>query len=243
MKTIKILFIATSHDKLGDTNYRTGVWLEELASPYYVFADMGIALTIASPNGGLIPLDPKSESILMATQTTKRFLKDEVAMNFISHSTQLEHVKASDFDAVFLPGGHGAMWDIADNLIVKQLLEAFDGEKKPIGAVGHGIVGLLLVQNDNGELLIKGKQITGFSNSEQESSGLVKVVPFLVETRLISVGALYSKRDNYLSHVVADDNIITGQNPASSEGVAKKMAVLLPLPKQKPVVPQVYYKS
>jgi len=239
MKTIKVLFIASSDDKFGDTSNRTGVWLEELAAPYYVFTDMGFALTIASPNGGPVPLDPKSESIMMATQTTKRFLKDEVAMSFIADSTQLEDVKASDFDAVFLPGGHGTLWDIADNIIVKQLLEAFDSEKKPIGAVGHGVVGLLLLENDNGELLIKGKQLTGFSNSEEQSTGLDKVASFLVETKLVSVGALYSKRDNYLSHVVIDDNIITGQNPASSDGVAKKMAVLLPLPKEKAIVKSV----
>jgi len=197
---------------------------------------MGFALTIASPNGGLIPLDPKSESIIMATQITKRFLKDQVAMNFIAHSKQLEDVNASDFDAVFLTGGHGAMWDIAGNIVVKLLLEAFNSENNPIGSVSHGVVGLLSLQNDKGEPLIKGKQVTGFSNSEETSAGLTGVVPFLVETQLISVGALYTKRNNYLSHVVGDENIITGQNPASAEGVAKKMAALLPLPKQKAVV-------
>jgi putative intracellular protease/amidase len=243
MKAIKVLFIASSHDKMGDTNYRTGVWLEELAAPYYVFTEAGFELTIASPAGGPVPLDPKSESIIMATQRTKRFLKDEEAMNFLSDSILLEEVKADDFDAVFLPGGHGPMWDIADNKSVKQLLEAFNSENKPIASVCHGVVGLLALQNDNGELLVKGKQLTGFSNSEEESAGLTKVVPFLLETKLLSLGTVYSKRDNYVSYVVTDGNIITGQNPASSEGVAKKIVALLKEAKQKPTLQPEYDKQ
>jgi putative intracellular protease/amidase len=144
-------------------------------------------------------------------------------MNFLSHSILPEEIKADDFDVVFLPGGHGPMWDIAGNKIVKQLLEDFNIEEKPIAAVCHGVVGLLSLQNDNGELLIKGKQLTGFSNSEEESAGLTGVVPFLLETELLSQGALYSKGPAYTSFVVVDGNIITGQNPASSEGVAKKI--------------------
>ena len=235
MKSVKVLFVTTSQDKMGDTNYRTGVWLEELAAPYYVFSEAGFELTVASPKGGSVPLDPKSESIIMATQTTKRFLKDEAAMNFLSDSLLLEEVKAEDFDAVFLPGGHGPMWDIADNKTVKQLLEDFNRANKPIASVCHGVVGLLALQNDKGELLIKDKQLTGFSNSEEESAGLTKVVPFLLETKLLSLGVLYSKKANYLSHVVTDGNIVTGQNPASSEGVAKKTVALLQEAKQRPV--------
>lgn len=232
MKSIKVLFVATSQGKMGDSNYRTGVWLEELAAPYYVFTEAGFELTLASPAGGPVPLDPKSESIIMATQRSKRFLKDEEAMNFLSGSILLEEVKAADFDAVFLAGGHGPMWDIADNKTVKQLLEAFNSENKPIAAVCHGVVGLLPLQNGNGELIIKDKQLTAFSNSEEESAGLTKVVPFLLETKLISLGALYSKAANYVSHVVIDGNIITGQNPASSEDLAKKTAGLLKEAKQ-----------
>ncbi|MEP7374966.1 MAG: type 1 glutamine amidotransferase domain-containing protein [Chitinophagaceae bacterium] len=243
MKPTKVLFVSTSHDKMGDTNYRTGVWLEELAAPYYVFTEAGFEITIASPKGGPVPLDPKSESIIMATQTTKRFLKDEKAMNFLSDSTPLEEVKAEDFDAVFLPGGHGPMWDIAGNKIVKQLLEAFNSENKPIAAVCHGAAGLLALQNDTGELLIKDKQLTGFSNSEEESAGLTKVVPFLLETKLISLGAIYSKGPNYVSHVVIDGNIITGQNPASSEGVAKKTVALVQEARQKPMLQTEYEKQ
>ena len=240
MNPIKVLFVTTSHDKMGDTNYRTGVWLEELAAPYYVFTEAGFGLTIASPDGGPVPLDPKSESIIVATQRTKRFLKDEEAMNFLSNSIPLGEVEAEDFDAVFLPGGHGPMWDIADNKTVRKLLEAFNNANKPIASVCHGVVGLLALQDDNGELLIKGKQLTAFSNSEEESAGLAKVVPFLLESRLISLGAIYSKESNYTSHVVTDGNIITGQNPASSEGVAKKIVALLKEAKQKPMLQPEY---
>ena len=235
MKSIKVLFIASSHDKMGDTDIRTGVWLEELAAPYYVFKDGGADVVMASPKGGLVPLDPKSESIIMATWVTKRFLKDEEAMNFLSGSILLEEVNADDFDVVFLPGGHGAMWDIAGNKIVKQLLEAFNSENKPIGSVCHGVVGLLSLQNDNGELLVNGKRLTCFSNSEEESAGLNRIVPFLLETRLLSLGALYSKAPNYVSHVVTDGNIITGQNAASSEDVAKKIVAFVQHNKVKPL--------
>lgn len=243
MKSTKILFIATSHDKMGITDDKTGVWLEELATPYYIFKDAGASVTIASPNGGQVPLDPKSLSIMVATSGTKRFLKDEEAMNFMSHSILLEEIKADDFDVVFLPGGHGPMWDIAGNKTVKQLLEDFNRENKPIAAVCHGAVGLLSLQNDNGEFLIKGKQLTGFSNSEEKSAGLTGVVPFLLETELLSRGALYSKGSDYISFVVVDGNIITGQNPASSGEAAKKIVAFVKdnprVQKQKPVINEI----
>jgi putative intracellular protease/amidase len=224
---MKVLFIATSHDKMGDTGDKTGVWLEELATPYYIFKNAGADVTIASTIGGRVPLDPKSQSIMVATSSTKRFLKDEEAMNFLSHSILLEEVKADDFDVAFLTGGNGPMWDIAGNTTVKQLLEAFNSKGKPIGSVCHGAAGLLLLQNDKGEPLIKGKQLTAFSNTEEELAGLTHVVPFLLETKLISLGAVYSKAANYSGHVVADGNIITGQNPASSEAVAKKIVAFV----------------
>lgn len=223
---MKVLFITTSNDKLGDTTGRTGVWLEEIAAPYYVFKDAGAEITIASPNGGRVPLDPKSESIMGTTRSTKRFVKDVEGMNLLSHSLRLVEVKATDFDLVFLPGGHGPMWDLADNKIVKQLLETFNTDNKLIGAVCHGVVGLLALQNDKGDFLVKDRQVTGFSNSEEESAGLSRVVPFLLESELRSKGAAYSKGPDYISHVVADGNIITGQNPASSEGVAKIIVAL-----------------
>lgn len=227
MKSKKILFITTSHNELGNTGRKTGVWLEELAAPYYIFKDAGADLTIASPGGGPVPIDPKSQSILVATQRTKRFLKDAEAMDFLSHSFRLEEVDAACFDAVFLPGGHGPLWDIADNGIVKQLLESFNKENKPIASLCHGVVGLLSLQDDKGEILVKGKKITGFSNSEEESAGLSNVVPFLLESKLLSLGALYSKGTDYVSYVVADSNIITGQNPASSEDAAKLMVAMV----------------
>src|SRR5258706_708436 len=171
MKSIKVLFIATSYSQMGDTTDMTGIWLEELAAPYYIFKEKGADLTLASPKGGRVPLDPKSQSIMVATTSTKRFLKDDEAMSFLSHSTLLEDIKADDFDVAFLPGGHGPMWDIAGNKIVKQLLEAFNNEGKLIAAVCHGVAGLLSLQNVHGQLLIKGKQVTGFSNSEEQSAG------------------------------------------------------------------------
>lgn len=229
MKPISVLFVTTSHDMLGDTNNRTGVWLEELAAPYYVFKEEGIDLTIASPKGGEVPIDPKSESIAVATKSTKRFLSDPEAMDFLSHSSLLEDVKAIDFDVLFLPGGHGPMWDIAKSDLVAQLLQAFNMENKPMALVCHGVSGILSAKNNTGEFLVKGKKITGFSNSEEESAGLTRTVPFLLETELISRGALYSKGPDYVSYVVADGNIITGQNPASSEEVARKIIAMIKL--------------
>jgi putative intracellular protease/amidase len=237
MKTVKVLFIATSHNKMGDTGAGTGVWLEELATPYYLFKDAGASVTIASPLGGLVPLDPKSQSIMVATGSTKRFLKDTEAMNFLSHSLLLDEVMAEDFNAVFVPGGHGPLWDIAGNKKVKQLLEGFISKNKPVGSVCHGVAALLGLQNCKGEFLIKGKQLTGFSNTEEASAGLTAVVPFLLETELISQGALYSKAANHTSHVVTDGNIITGQNPSSSGDVAKKIITLLQADKHRPEMP------
>jgi putative intracellular protease/amidase len=237
MKTVKVLVIATSHDKMGESARKTGVWLEELAAPYYVFKEAGAEVIIASPKGGTVPLDPKSLSILIVTRSAKRFLKDEEAMNLLYHSITLEEVKVDDFDAVFLPGGHGPMWDIAGNEMVKKLLETFNSQTKPIGAVCHGVVGLMSLQNDKGELLVKGRKLTAISNSEEESAGLTAEVPFLIETQLLSLEALYTKGTAYVSYVVIDGNIITGQNPASSEETAKKMMSLVNLGQE----PTVYY--
>ncbi len=223
---MKVLIIATSHAQLGDTNKLTGAWLEELSAPYYVFKDAGAQITVASPLGGEVPLDPKSQSIIVATQSTKRFLKDPEAIDFFSNSIPLGEVQAEDFDLVFLPGGHGPMWDMVNNIPLKLLLEDFNLQNKPIGSVCHGVVGLLSLQKDSGELLVKGKQLTSFSNSEEESARLTSMVPFLLETELGLAGAIFSKGANYVSYVVADGNIITGQNPASSEEVAKKMLAL-----------------
>lgn len=227
MKPNKILFVTTSHDDLGDTGIKTGVWLEEFATPYYVFKEDGAEILATSPKGGQVPIDPKSLAIILATQSTKRFLKDVEALHLLSHSKELAAIKAVDFDAIFLTGGHGPMWDLADNIDLKQLLEDFDRAGKPIGAVCHGVAGLLSVVNGNGEPWVKGKHLTGFSNSEEESACLSSVVPFLLETKLVALGASYSKEANYISHVVGDGHFITGQNPASSGEVAKRIIGLL----------------
>jgi putative intracellular protease/amidase len=229
MDPVKILFIATSHDQLGDTHYKTGVWLEEVAAPYYVFREAGADIMIASPKGGRVPVDPRSQSIIVATSYTRRFLKDAEAMKMLAHSMLLDEINAGDFDMVFITGGHGVMWDLAGNDIVKHLLEAFNNKNNLIGAVCHGVVSLLSLQNERGELLLKDKQVTGYSNSEEESAGLTDSVPFLLETQLTSLGTIYSKRADYTTHVITDGNIITGQNAASSEELAKRMLTLYKL--------------
>jgi putative intracellular protease/amidase len=236
VKSRRILLIATSHDKMGSTGDKTGVWLEELATPYYIFKEAGALVVLASPNGGPVPVDPKSQSIMTTTGNTKRFMADLEAVDFLSRSVPIEKIKADDYDAVFLPGGHGPLWDIFPDRTVKRLLETFNAEGKPIAAICHGVAGLLSLRNDRGELLIKGRRLTSFSNSEEESAGLTLVVPFLLESELVALGALYSKGANYLNYVVEDGNIITGQNAASSKEAAKKLLayVQINMPVSKP---------
>jgi putative intracellular protease/amidase len=231
MNALRILFIATSHDKIGDTGKKTGVWLEELAAPYYIFKDGGAVVTLSSPNGGLVPLDPKSQAIMTATSSTKRFLIDFEAMKFLSQAIPLDVIQADNYDAVFIAGGHGALWDIAGNTEVKRVVEDFFKQTKLVGAICHGVAGLLSLQNEQGETLLKGKQLTGFSNSEEESAGLTAVVPFLVETELTSLGAVYTKGANYVSYIVEDGNLLTGQNAASSKDLANKMVAYLKINK------------
>jgi putative intracellular protease/amidase len=223
MQPVKILIVATSHEKLGDTNRKTGLWLQELAIPYYIFRESGAVITLVSPKGGRVPLDPKSESIIAASSTTKRFLKDPDAISMLLHSIPLGTQNAEGFDILFLPGGHGPMWDFPGNEYLKKLLEDFNRQDKLIGAVCHGVAGLLSPINSAGEPLVKGRQVTGFSNSEERASGLESVVPFLLESSLVALGAIYTKKPDFLSHLVIDGNIITGQNPASSMEVALKL--------------------
>ncbi|HEX6191025.1 MAG TPA: type 1 glutamine amidotransferase domain-containing protein [Chitinophagaceae bacterium] len=227
MTQLKVLFVATSNDRIGDSIYQTGAWLEEIAAPYYIFKDANATVTIASPKGGEVPMDPRSLSIMVATSYTKRFLKDESAMQFAAHSKPLAEINAADFDIVYVPGGHGPLWDLADNKILKSLLETYNRLHKPVGLVCHGVAALLSLQNDSGEPLVKGKRVTGFSNSEEKSGSYAELVPFLLETELTLLGGLYSRNENYVSYVVADGNIITGQNSASSEAVAKKLLMVL----------------
>lgn len=235
---MKILIIATSHEQLGDTGRKTGLWLEELAVPYYIFQDAGASITLASPKGGPIPLDPKSESIIASTTTIRRFQKDLEAMSSLNHSLSLDTLKAADFDGIFLTGGHGPMWDYPENNFLQQLVENFYRQHKVIGAVCHGVAALISPKNESGIPLIKGKYLTAFSNMEEKGSGLTEIVPFSLESALVASGAFYSKGASYTSHTVTDDNIITGQNPASAQEVARKMVALFKeMPKKAEPIP------
>ena len=227
MGPIKILIIATSHQQMGDTNRKTGLWLEELSVPYYIFKDAGALITLASPSGGPVPLDPKSESIIASTSGIRRFQKDLEAISWLSHSILLSTQKAEDFDLVLLLGGHGAMWDFSCNEPLKQLLEDFNRQNKFIGAVCHGVTALATLKNGLGEPLVKDRKLTAFSNSEEKVWGLTGVIPFLLESELVSLGASYSKSPDFESHIVIDGNIITGQNPASSKELARKLLTCL----------------
>ncbi|AXY72611.1 type 1 glutamine amidotransferase domain-containing protein [Paraflavitalea soli] len=220
-KPIKVLFVTTSHDTVGATTEKTGLWLDELATPYFIFKDAGSYISIASPRGGAVPVDPKSESVMSVTRSSKRFRNDTEAMNHLSRSMLLLDVKEENYDLLFITGGHGAMWDLAANPLLKQLVEHFNTKNKPVGAVCHGVVALLTVTEGKDNLWIKGKAITGFSNREEESAGMTQLLPFLLETKLQSLGATYTSGTDHTKHVVSAGNVITGQNPASAEEVAK----------------------
>jgi putative intracellular protease/amidase len=226
MKSLNSLIITTSNNKLFNTTNKTGVWLEGLAEAYYILKDGGEFITIVSPQGGMIPLDPVSQSINAASETTTRFQQDSQAMYHLSHSVPLIEVKAENFDLVFVAGGYGAMWDLANNKKLKQILEDFNHQNKPIGLTGYGVVALISLTMDNGEHLVKARKLTAFSNSEEELAGLNEKAPFLLESRLKSLGALYSKGPDFASYVVVDGNIITGQNPASSGETASQLLTL-----------------
>lgn len=188
----KILLIATSHNKLGDTELNTGAWLEEIAAPYYIFKEAGFDCILASPAGGNIPIDPKSISIIVATTITKRFLKDQQAIDFIGSSLSLNLVNENEFEAVLIIGGHGCFWDLENNKDCNHILQFFIDNNKPIGAIGQGIVSLLSLTNEKNEAYIKGKKITCYSNKEEISSGYQNKIPFLLESKLVLNGAIYS---------------------------------------------------
>ncbi|MEO1050595.1 MAG: type 1 glutamine amidotransferase domain-containing protein [Bacteroidota bacterium] len=219
----KVLFVTTSHDKLGNTGEKTGVWLEELASPYFVFRDAGTEVTIASPLGGQVPLDPKSQLKEWQTDATRRFEYDDKATKALANSIQLSDISADGYDAIFLPGGHGPMWDLGNNPELSILIEEFNLQGKLIGAVCHGVVGLIGAETKNGSPLVNGVHLTSFTNTEESVVGLTEVVPFLLETELVSLGAVYSKAEDFEPYTVTHNNIITGQNPASSVVVAEQM--------------------
>jgi putative intracellular protease/amidase len=227
MKSLHILIVCTSHDALGDTGLKTGLWLEELAAPYCIFKDAGTEITIASPKGGVIPVDPNSIKSEALTSSTSRFSKDPEAAFALNNAVPLAEIDADDYDAVFIPGGHGPLWDLANNITLKKILEDYYRTGKPIAAVCHGVAALVSVQERGGKVMVFGKRVTGFSNSEEELAGLCAVVPFMIESRLRSMGAFYSKAHDYASHVMTDGNLVTGQNPASSGEAAERVMSLL----------------
>ena len=221
-KMKKVLFVVTSHDKLGNTGEKTGFWTEELAAPYYELADKGIQIDIATPLGGQPPIDPKSADPASATEDTKRFDADTALLEKLKHTLKLADVKESDYDAVFYPGGHGPLWDLTKDKNSINLIQKFYNNNKPVAFVCHA-PGVLKDVKVNGDYLVKGKKVTGFSNSEEAAVGLTDVVPFLLEEVLQANGGIYSKTENWQPYAVEDGLLITGQNPASSKLVAQKL--------------------
>ncbi|EJE54669.1 putative intracellular protease/amidase [Acidovorax sp. CF316] len=215
--TKKILMVLTSHDQLGDTGKKTGFWLEEFAAPYYVFKDAGVQITLASPKGGQPPLDPKSDDPGAQTDATRRFKADTEAQRVLANTVALASVRAEDFDAVFYPGGHGPLWDLAEDAQSIALIEKTFAAGKPLALVCHAPGVLRHAKAPDGRPLVAGRQVTGFTNSEEEAVQLTKVVPFLVEDMLQANGGQYSKGADWAPYVLTDGNLITGQNPASSE--------------------------
>lgn len=224
---MKVLMVLTSHDQLGNTGKKTGFWLEEFAAPYYTFLDAKAEIVLASPAGGQPPLDPKSDLPEFQIELTHRFKADPVAQQRLANTVKLETVKAEDFDTVFYPGGHGPMWDLAESPVSIALIEKFERTGKPIGFVCHAPAALRRVKAANGEPLIKGRRVTGFTNGEEDAVELSDVVPFLIEDEFKALGGLYEKGPDWAPYIVSDKTLVTGQNPASSEGVAKALLTLL----------------
>ncbi|MBE5317794.1 type 1 glutamine amidotransferase domain-containing protein [Pedobacter sp. MR2016-19] len=222
----KVLFVLTSHDELGNTGLKTGFWSEELAAPYYALANKGIDVVLASPKGGQPPIDPKSEDPSFQTETTKRMDKDTALLAKLKNTIPLDDIKMDDYDAVFYPGGHGPLWDLAESATSQQLITEFYTANKPVAFVCHA-PGVLKDVKINGEYLVNGKNVTGFTNTEEEAVQLTNVVPFLVEDMLIKNGGHYSKIADWNPYAVVDGLLITGQNPASSEKVAEELLKLL----------------
>lgn len=224
---MKILMVLTSHDQLGNTGDKTGFWLEEFAAPYYVFKDAGVQITLASPQGGQPPLDPKSDDPSAQTDATHRFKDDAQAQALLANTHALKSVSAADFDAVFYPGGHGPLWDLAEDTTSIALIEAMLAAGKPVAAVCHAPAVLRHVKSADGKPLVQGKSVTGFSNTEEEAVGLTNVVPFLLEDMFKENGGHYIKASDWQPHVVSDGLLITGQNLASSEPTAEALLKML----------------
>ncbi|PKF63778.1 type 1 glutamine amidotransferase domain-containing protein [Psychromonas sp. psych-6C06] len=223
MSTKKILMVLTSHDELGNSGEKTGFWVEEFAAPYYAFKEAGVEITLASPLGGHPPIDPKSELNDFQTPATEKFYKDDETQQLLAQTDVLSKLNADDFDAVFYPGGHGPLWDLTENSDSITLIESFLNNDKPVATVCHATAALLNVKDRDGEFAVKGKAISGFTNSEEAAVQLTDIVPFLLEDALIKRGADYQKIDDWHPFAVQDALIITGQNPASSILVAQKL--------------------
>ncbi len=224
---MKILMVLTSHDRLGDTGKKTGFWLEEFAAPYFVFKDAGAEIVLASPHGGQPPLDPSSDAPDAQTAATARFRADTEASKALATTHKLADVVCDPFDALFYPGGHGPLWDLAENLDSIGLIETMYAARKPVAAVCHAPAVFRHTKSSHGTPLVQGKSVTGFSNSEEAAVGLTEIVPFLVEDMLKANGARYSKQDDWQRYAITDDNLVTGQNPASSEDAARAVLALL----------------
>ncbi|MET7685591.1 type 1 glutamine amidotransferase domain-containing protein [Streptomyces sp. NPDC005423] len=223
---MKVLIVLTSHDELGDTGRKTGFWLEELAAPYYHFKDAGWEITLASPKGGRPPLDPKSNEPGFQTEQTRRFETDTEATAALTNTVRLDSVSAADYDTVFYPGGHGPLWDLAEDTDSARLIETILRSGKPLALVCHAPGVLRHAVNEDGTPLVRGKKVTGFTNSEEEGVALTEIVPFLVEDELKSLGGVYSKIGDWQPYVVQDGLLITGQNPASSGPAAEALIKL-----------------
>jgi putative intracellular protease/amidase len=217
---MSILMVVTSNDRLGDTGKPTGLWLEEFATPYYLFRDEGVKVVLASPKGGKPPIDPRSEEPQAQTDSTKRFFKDKEAQQAFENTARLSTINPGDYGAVFYPGGHGPLWDLAEDPHSIKIIEALFAADKPVGAVCHGPAVFRHTKRPDGVPLVQGKSVTGFSNSEEAAVGLTEAVPFLVEDMLKQNGGNYSKGPDWQPYVSIDGNLVTGQNAKSSEGVA-----------------------
>lgn len=220
---MKILMVLTSHDQLGETGEKTGFWLEEFAAPYYRFIDAGAQVNLASPKGGQPPLDPKSDSPDAQSSDTKRFREDVAAQELLAATVKLKDISPDEYDAIFYPGGHGPLWDLAEDQHSIKLIEYFFEQDKPMGFVCHAPGALRQVKQPDGRPMVSGKHLTGFSNSEEEAAGLTEVVPFLVEEELKHHGGQYTKAQDWHEHVVTDQSLVTGQNPASSAATANAL--------------------
>jgi putative intracellular protease/amidase len=223
----KVLIVLPSHDQLGNTGQKTGFWLEEFTDPYYKFIDSGYEVTIASPRGGKPPVDPKSIQKENQSESTQRFERDKSAQAKLENTLVLSQVSANDYDTLFLPGGHGPMWDLSSDENMKKIVEDFYSDKKIVSAVCHGPAGLLQATDRNGNSILKGKKITGFTNNEESAVGLTKTVPFSLENRMKELGGKFEKGQDFKPFVISDGQLITGQNPKSALPAAEKVIEIL----------------